>query len=82
MGSGHAVSPVVQWHILAAKGVGVVFPNSKRSAVSGCREHNGGLLDLVTLHRLVERRRGSAADPVSLDDIMQAIKKLEVCAWK
>ena len=44
------------------------------------REHNGGLLDLVTLHRLVERRRGSAADPVSLDDILQAIKKLEVCS--
>ena len=42
------------------------------------REHNGGLLDLVTLHRLVERRRGSAANPVSLDDILQAIKKLEV----
>lgn len=32
----------------------------------------------MTLHRLVERRRGSAADPVSLDDILQAIKKLEV----
>ena len=44
------------------------------------REHNGGLLDLVILHRLVERRRGSAADPVSLDDILQAIKKLEVCS--
>ncbi len=42
------------------------------------REHTGGLLDLRTLHRLVERRRGSAADPVSLDDILQAIKKLEV----
>jgi EAP30/Vps36 family len=51
------------------------------------REHNGGLLDLETLHRSVERRRGSAADPVSLDDILQAIKNLKVCsespvAWK
>ena len=26
----------------------------------------------------VERRRGSAADPVSLDDILQAIKNLKV----
>lgn len=46
--------------------------------IAASRDHNGGLLDLVTLHRLVDRRRGSAADPVSLDDILQAIKKLEV----
>eukprot|EP00208_Stichococcus_sp_RCC1054_P003031 CAMPEP_0206147056 /NCGR_PEP_ID=MMETSP1473-20131121/32277_1 /ASSEMBLY_ACC=CAM_ASM_001109 /TAXON_ID=1461547 /ORGANISM="Stichococcus sp, Strain RCC1054" /LENGTH=200 /DNA_ID=CAMNT_0053543849 /DNA_START=355 /DNA_END=954 /DNA_ORIENTATION=+ len=42
------------------------------------RSHNGGMLDLDTLHRMVERRRGSAADPVSRDDLRQAIKKLSV----
>jgi ESCRT-II complex subunit VPS22 len=47
-------------------------------ACMATRELNGGLLDLVTLHRLVLRRRGSLADPISPDDIIQAVKKLKV----
>ena len=42
------------------------------------RAINGGLMDLRALQRYVERRRGLAAEPISRDDIMQAIKKLRV----
>lgn len=40
------------------------------------RGRNGGLLELSQLLRLVRARRGSAADPVSADDVLQAVKKL------
>jgi hypothetical protein len=41
------------------------------------RAHNGGLIDLRELRRHVVRRRGSAADPVSTDDIVQVQSILE-----
>ena len=41
------------------------------SHANACRAHNGGLIDLRELRRHVVRRRGSAADPVSTDDIVQ-----------
>lgn len=42
------------------------------------RSHNGGMLLVHSLHSMVAHRRGAAADPVSLDDLCQAIKKLRV----
>lgn len=35
-------------------------------------------MDLSSLHGYVSRRRGRTADPVTSDDILQAIKKLGV----
>ena len=42
------------------------------------REHNGGLIDLQELHRLLCQRRTASRDQVSEDDCTRAIKKLEV----
>lgn len=73
------VSNVGMWAQLL--GIGDFYSELGVQVIEAClatREHNGGLLDLETLHRSVERRRGSAADPVSLDDILQAIKNLKV----
>ncbi len=41
------------------------------------RESNGGLLEVPHLLRLVNRRRGGQADPVTDDDALRAIKKLK-----
>jgi ESCRT-II complex subunit VPS22 len=35
------------------------------------RPHNGGLIELTKLTRLVQQRRGSAVDPISADDVLQ-----------
>ena len=40
------------------------------------RAFDGGLSELSTIQRHVERRRGSAADPISSDDIERAMEKL------
>lgn len=40
------------------------------------RPSDGGLVPLAALTRAVARRRGSAADPVSEDDVARALKKL------
>uniref|UniRef100_A0A7R9SVP1 GAR domain-containing protein n=1 Tax=Polyblepharides amylifera TaxID=1486889 RepID=A0A7R9SVP1_9CHLO len=42
------------------------------------RPLTGGLMPLTTLTQAVQRRRGSAADPVSEDDVKQAIKHIKV----
>ena len=42
------------------------------------RATNGGLLELGALLAAVRRRRGERAAPVSVDDLVQAIKKLRV----
>lgn len=42
------------------------------------RSMNGGLLDLRSLQRQVQRRRGSVAEPISEDDLIRAISKLKV----
>jgi hypothetical protein len=42
------------------------------------RPHNGGLMSLRELHAAVSRRRGSAAAPVSEDDLLRAIAQLRV----
>lgn len=42
------------------------------------RQINGGLMDLHTLRKHVQRRRGSVAEPISEDDILRAIGKLQV----
>lgn len=42
------------------------------------RPYTGGLLELNRLHAHVQRRRGSAADPISEDDLLRAIDKLAV----
>jgi ESCRT-II complex subunit VPS22 len=41
------------------------------------RAHNGGLVELSVLTGLVQRRRGQAADAVTEDDILRAIKQIE-----
>lgn len=41
------------------------------------RTFDGGLTELDAVHRHVTRRRGSTADPISVDDIKLSIKKLE-----
>lgn len=41
------------------------------------RAYNGGFMELESLRIAVQRRRGTAADPVSEDDITRAIGKLK-----
>ncbi|PSC67642.1 vacuolar sorting-associated 22-like protein 1 [Micractinium conductrix] len=40
------------------------------------RAFTGGLVELSAVHKYVQRRRGTAADPVSEDDLLRAIDKL------
>lgn len=42
------------------------------------RSINGGMIDLPSLLRHVNKRRGSQAEPASEDDVIRAIKKLRV----
>ncbi|CAA6672223.1 unnamed protein product [Spirodela intermedia] len=42
------------------------------------RSHNGGLIDLQELHRVLCQRRKAGREPVSEDDCIRAIKKLKV----
>ncbi|KAK9916099.1 hypothetical protein WJX75_008566 [Coccomyxa subellipsoidea] len=42
------------------------------------RSLNGGLMDMQSLMRYVATRRGSKADPVTEDDVLRAIDKLQV----
>eukprot|EP00798_Chlamydomonas_sp_ICE-L_P015632 gene15632-21739_t len=42
------------------------------------RAHNGGLMELPALLKYVHHRRGSRADPISEDDVVRSIKKLNV----
>ncbi|KAI9029260.1 EAP30/Vps36 family-domain-containing protein [Hyaloraphidium curvatum] len=41
------------------------------------RDRNGGLIDLEELKRLVEKSRGRAAQEITEDDIVRAIKSLQ-----
>ncbi|PRW39352.1 vacuolar sorting-associated 22-like protein 1 [Chlorella sorokiniana] len=41
------------------------------------RPFTGGLMELSLVHKYVQRRRGSKADPVSEDDLLHAIKRLQ-----
>lgn len=48
--------------------------------IEGCiatRPYNGGIMDITTLLKFLQRRRGSAAEPVSQDDVERAIGKLK-----
>ncbi|GIL76429.1 hypothetical protein Vretifemale_6023 [Volvox reticuliferus] len=42
------------------------------------RSVNGGIMDLASLLKYVNRRRGSQGEPVSEDDVVRAISKLKV----
>ncbi|GMH33069.1 hypothetical protein BSKO_00903 [Bryopsis sp. KO-2023] len=42
------------------------------------RSVNGGLMDIETLQQYVQKRRGSAAEPISQNDLVTSIKKQKV----
>jgi ESCRT-II complex subunit VPS22 len=42
------------------------------------RDRNGGLIEIDDLKRALEITRGSAARPISVDDIERSIRKLKV----
>ncbi|GAB4814159.1 hypothetical protein N2152v2_001205 [Parachlorella kessleri] len=42
------------------------------------RPFTGGLVELSVLHKYVQKRRGSKADPISEDDVLRAIEKLKL----
>jgi ESCRT-II complex subunit VPS22 len=42
------------------------------------RSIHGGLMDLPSLLKYVQRRRGSQSDPITEDDVIRAIKKLKM----
>jgi ESCRT-II complex subunit VPS22 len=43
------------------------------------RSVNGGLMEVGELTQRVMKRRGGQAEPVTADDVVRAIKKLQVC---
>lgn len=62
-------------------GIGDFYYELGVQIVEACwarRSLNGGLMDLPTLVKYVQRRRGSHTEPISEDDVVRAIKKLRV----
>ncbi|PNW70123.1 hypothetical protein CHLRE_17g706650v5 [Chlamydomonas reinhardtii] len=65
----------------SALGFGDYYYELGVQVVEAClasRSLNGGMMELPALLRAVSRRRGGAAEPVSEDDVVRAIKKLRV----
>ncbi|EFN53961.1 hypothetical protein CHLNCDRAFT_36297 [Chlorella variabilis] len=61
-------------------GLGDFYYELGVQVVEGCitsRPITGGFIELSRVHEYVRRRRGSRADPVSEDDLLRAIEKLQ-----
>lgn len=66
------------WNALL--GLGDFYYELGVQVVEACitsRPFTGGLMELSLVHKYVERRRGSRADPISEDDLLRAIEKLQ-----
>lgn len=64
-----------------ALGIGAFYYELGVQIVGVCmdtRAQNGGLLEMPDLLELLRAKRGSAASPISQDDIQRAIRKLKV----
>jgi ESCRT-II complex subunit VPS22 len=71
-------SKKTKWNALL--GLGDFYYELSVQVVEAClraRDTTGGLLELQELHRRVQRRRNTQADPASFDDIVRAIDGLK-----